>query len=70
MRWVETVRYLAAQGVTRCVEVGAGGVLTGLLHNIDPSLDGVKFGEPADWQRSSWSAWRLRVSSAIVVISA
>ena len=40
VRWVETVRYLAAQGVARCVEVGAGGVLTGLLRGIDPALDG------------------------------
>jgi hypothetical protein len=34
--------------VTRCIEVGAGGVLTGLLRNIDPSIAGIKFGEPAD----------------------
>ena len=48
VRWVETVRYLAAQGVTRCVEVGAGGVLTGLLRGIEPSLAGQRFGEPAE----------------------
>jgi [acyl-carrier-protein] S-malonyltransferase len=51
VRWLETIRYLAAQGVARYVEVGAGGVLTGLLRNIDPALDGVKFGEPADLER-------------------
>src|ERR1017187_3055407 len=51
VRWLETIRYLAAQGVARCVEVGAGGVLTGLLRNIDPALDGVKFGEPADLEK-------------------
>jgi [acyl-carrier-protein] S-malonyltransferase len=48
VRWMETIRYLAGQGVMRCVEVGAGGVLTGLLRSIDPALVGVKFGEPAD----------------------
>jgi [acyl-carrier-protein] S-malonyltransferase len=48
VRWVETVRYLAAQGITRCVEVGAGGVLTGLLRGIEPSLAGHRFGEPGD----------------------
>jgi [acyl-carrier-protein] S-malonyltransferase len=48
VRWVESVRYLAGQGVTRCVEVGAGGVLTGLLRGIDPSLAGRRFGEPAE----------------------
>src|ERR1035441_10421205 len=51
VRWLETIRYLAAQGVTRYVEVGAGGVLTGLLRNIEPALDGVRFGEPADLEK-------------------
>ena len=48
VRWVESVRRLAAQGVLRCVEVGAGGVLTGLLRGIDPSLIGLRFGEPGE----------------------
>jgi [acyl-carrier-protein] S-malonyltransferase len=48
VRWVESIRALAGLGVTRCVEVGAGGVLTGLLRSIDPSIAGVKFGDPAD----------------------
>jgi [acyl-carrier-protein] S-malonyltransferase len=48
VRWVESVRYLAAQGVARSVEVGAGGVLTGLLKGIAPSLAGVRFGEPGE----------------------
>jgi [acyl-carrier-protein] S-malonyltransferase len=51
VRWSDTIRYLAAQGVTRFVEVGAGAVLTGLLRNIDPSLKGVKFGEPGDLEK-------------------
>jgi [acyl-carrier-protein] S-malonyltransferase len=51
VRWLDTIRYLAGQGVTRFVEVGAGGVLTGLLRNIDPSLKGVKFGEAADLEK-------------------
>ena len=42
---------LAAAGVTRFIEVGAGGVLTGLLRNIDPALTGAKFGEAADWEK-------------------
>jgi [acyl-carrier-protein] S-malonyltransferase len=49
--WADSIRALAAAGVTRFIEVGAGGVLTGLLRNIDPSLTGLKFGEASDWDR-------------------
>ncbi|MGA3072599.1 MAG: ACP S-malonyltransferase [Bryobacteraceae bacterium] len=48
VRWAESIRYLAAQGVERFIEVGAGGVLTGLLRSIDATLRGFRFGEPAD----------------------
>lgn len=51
VRWLESIRYLAGEGVGRFVEVGAGAVLTGLLRNIDPALIGVKFGEPADFEK-------------------
>jgi [acyl-carrier-protein] S-malonyltransferase len=53
VRWADSMRALAAAGVTRCIEVGAGGVLTGLLRNIDATLTGVKFGEAADWEKLS-----------------
>ena len=48
VRWVESIRYLAGQKVVRCVEVGAGSVLSGLLRSIDSTLRGMKFGEPGD----------------------
>jgi [acyl-carrier-protein] S-malonyltransferase len=48
VRWLESIRYLAGQGVGRFVEIGAGGVLTGLLRAIDTSLAGLRFGEPAE----------------------
>jgi [acyl-carrier-protein] S-malonyltransferase len=51
VRWSDSIRLLAANGVTRFVEVGAGAVLTGLLRNIDPALTGVKFGEASDWEK-------------------
>jgi len=48
VRWTDTIRLLARKGVKRFVEVGAGGVLTGLCRSIDPGLQGAKFGEPSD----------------------
>jgi len=48
VRWTDSIRHLASQGVTTCIEVGAGAVLTGLLRNIDPALNGYRFGEPGD----------------------
>ena len=51
VRWMDSIRLLASEGVTRFIEVGAGGVLTGLLRNIDPALQGVKFGEADDWEK-------------------
>jgi [acyl-carrier-protein] S-malonyltransferase len=48
VRWAESIRFLASRGVTRCIEVGVGSVLTGLLKSIDPAITGAKFGEPAD----------------------
>jgi [acyl-carrier-protein] S-malonyltransferase len=53
VRWVDSMRKLKSLGATRFVEVGAGNVLTGLLRSIDPSLAGVKFGEPADLEKIS-----------------
>ncbi len=51
VRWLDTIRYLASQGVEKFVEVGAGSVLNGLLRNIDPNLKGAKFGEAADLEK-------------------
>ena len=51
VRWAESMLYLAAQGVTRAVEVGPGSVLTGLLRNVEPPIAGLKFGEPGDLEK-------------------
>ena len=47
VRWVDSMRYLAAQGITRAIEVGPGGVLTGLLRGITPPIEGLRFGDPS-----------------------
>jgi len=41
VRWTETIRMLAANGVTHVVECGPGKVLTGLARRIDESLTAV-----------------------------
>ncbi len=51
VRWTESIRLLASQGATRFIEVGSGAVLSGLLKNIDATLKGQKFGDPADLEK-------------------
>jgi len=48
VQWTESVRRLVAAGVERCIETGAGGVLTGLLRSIAPGVKGVRFGEAGE----------------------
>lgn len=40
VRWVETIRKMAADGVTNVIECGPGKVLSGLTKRIDPALTG------------------------------
>ena len=47
VRWIETVRFLAAQGVTRIVECAPGKVLTGLDKRIAPEVEGVALQDSA-----------------------
>jgi [acyl-carrier-protein] S-malonyltransferase len=51
VRWTEVIQKLASLGVSRFIEAGAGGVLTGLLRNIDSALEGSKFGEAQDLEK-------------------
>ena len=48
VRWRESVEWMAAQGVTRLVEIGAGKVLSGLARRISPQLSGMAAGTPDD----------------------
>jgi [acyl-carrier-protein] S-malonyltransferase len=51
VRWTETVRHLAQDGVTRFIEAGAGSVLRGLCRTTAPQIAGARFGEPADLEK-------------------
>ncbi len=52
VRWVETVRAFAAQGVTHVVECGPGKVLAGLTRRIEGSLQGYAVTDPASLQQT------------------
>ena len=51
VRWTEVIQKLSSLGVGRFIEVGAGGVLTGLLRNIGGDAEGSKFGEAEDLEK-------------------
>jgi len=46
VRWEESVQALAAMGVTRAYELGAGSVLRGLVKRIAEAIDTTTIGEP------------------------
>jgi len=48
VRWRESVGYMAGQGVTRFVEVGAGKVLAGLCKRIAEGASAISVGTPGD----------------------
>jgi [acyl-carrier-protein] S-malonyltransferase len=51
VRWTDTIGYLAANGVERWFEVGAGAVLSGLLRTIVPGAKCTPFGEAKDLEK-------------------
>lgn len=51
VRWTQVIRELTSLGAGKFIEVGAGNVLTGLLRNIDSTLEGSKFGEAQDLEK-------------------
>jgi [acyl-carrier-protein] S-malonyltransferase len=48
VRWRESVAAMAAAGVGRFVDVGAGKVLTGMVKRIAPDAEALALNEPAD----------------------
>ena len=51
VRWTDTIRYLAANGVERWFEAGAGAVLSGLLRTIVAGGKCISFGEAKDLEK-------------------
>jgi len=50
VRWIESVEYMAAQGITRFVEIGPKEVLTGLVRRIDKNVSALACGTAAGVQ--------------------
>jgi len=48
VRWRESVQFMAGQGVTRFIEIGAGKVLAGLVKRIADGATAMSVGAPAD----------------------
>ena len=48
VRWRESVQFMAAQGVTEVVEVGAGKALSGMIRRIDRAIACKAVGTPED----------------------
>jgi [acyl-carrier-protein] S-malonyltransferase len=51
VRWTESMRYLADQGVDLVVEVGSGDVLANLMKRIERSVDRLAVGDPEGIER-------------------
>jgi [acyl-carrier-protein] S-malonyltransferase len=50
VRWTESIEWLASQGVTQVLELGAGKVLSGLIKRIDKNLTAASVGDVASLQ--------------------
>jgi len=51
VRWVDTIQYIAGQGVTDFIEIGPGKVLSGLLRRIDKNLKCFNIEKPEDIEK-------------------
>lgn len=50
VRWVESVKWMASQGITTFIEVGTGTVLSGLVKRIVEGVVLLPLGNPADFE--------------------
>jgi [acyl-carrier-protein] S-malonyltransferase len=61
VRWIETVQWLSAHGVTRVVECGPGKVLAGLVKRITKEAEAAAVTDSADARRRTQT--RLKTCS-------
>lgn len=62
VRWQESVRRMSDDGVTLCVEIGAGKVLAGLIKRIDPKLKCISVQTPDDFEAARSAIREARAS--------
>ncbi len=48
VQWVDSIKFIASQGITDFIEIGPGRVLKGLLRKIDPALNVQNIQTPED----------------------
>lgn len=51
VRWVEIIKRMKKEGVTRIIEAGPGRVLTGLIKRIEPDIETFNLDGPADLEK-------------------
>lgn len=53
VRWVESIQWFAAQGITQCFECGPNKVLQGLIKRIDPAVQTLSLQTPTEMQQAA-----------------
>ena len=56
VRWVDSVEFMKANGVSKVIEIGHGNVLAGLIKRIAPEIGVVNIGSPADLENYAKAA--------------
>lgn len=56
VQWMDSIRFIASQGVKDFIEIGPGKVLSGLIRRIDPNLKVYNIETPQDIEKQSLGA--------------
>ena len=54
VQWVDSIMYMAKQGIRDFIEIGPGKILKGLIRRIDPALNVYNIETPADIGKLPW----------------